>query len=158
MQMLLAAGYPLAWNALPNRNKWNERGFYEMNWSKGTLAECEGKAVKVMPFDLYRLTPDHEYRFITILRNIACIEASMEHTVQWRGAEMSDAHHASDWQARTLDFIKDYPRVIVEFSNLFNGKAQQQIGEFLGFDELQIAKMNDCVDPSMWHFKPGENR
>jgi hypothetical protein len=30
----------------------------------------------------------------------------------------------------------------------------QAIGKFMGFDALQIAKMNDCVEQTLWHFKP----
>jgi len=107
----------------------------------------------VMPFDLHRLTPFHEYRFITILRNVASVEASMARTVQWRGSEMSDAHEASDWQARALDFIRHHSHVTVEFDDLFNGEAQRRIGEFMGFDDLRVAKMNDCVDPALRHFR-----
>jgi hypothetical protein len=154
MQMLVAAGFPVAWNALPNRRPWNERGFYEFDWRKGTLAQCEDHAVKVMPFDLYRLTSDHVYRFITILRDVSSVEASMAHTVQWRGSEMTDAHKAHDWQQFTLGYVGNHEHVIVDFRDLFNGKAQDIIGSFMGFDALQIAKMNDCVDPSMRHFKP----
>jgi hypothetical protein len=154
MQMLVAAGFPVAWNCLPNRNTWNERGFYEVDWKTWTLDQCEGKAVKLMPFDLDRLTPDHTYRFIVLLRNAACIEQSMANTVQWRGAEMSDAHKAAYWQQYVLDYVRLKSRVVVGFDELFTGAAQTRIAEFMGFDALQVAKMNDCVDHSMWHFKP----
>jgi hypothetical protein len=154
MQMLQAAGMPLFWNVLPNRSEFNPFGHYEIDWTKGTLADCEGKAVKVMPFDLYRLTPEHNYRFITILRNVDCIDASQAHAVQWRGSEMSDAHQTEYWHKFTLDYIKDHQNIVVTFGELFNGEAQRAIGQFLGFDALQIAKMNDCVDPTLWHFKP----
>lgn len=153
MQMLLNAGVPVAWNALPNRQPWNERGFYEFDWMKGTLAECEGHAVKVMPFDLHRLTPDHDYQFITILRNVACIDASQAHTVQWRHAEMSDAHRTEHWYNEIFSVIKNHRHLIVGFGELFSGTAQGKVGAFLDMTPLQIAKMCDCVDHSMWHFK-----
>jgi hypothetical protein len=157
MQMLQAADVPLWWDALPNRTAWNPRGHFEINTRKNNdwtilLPLCEGRAIKVMPFDLYRLTPDHEYRFITILRNPTAVDASQQAAVEFRGAKMSDADKTKEWQRYTLDFIKDYPHVIVNFDDLFNGKAQQSIGEFMGFDDLQIAKMNDCVDPELRHF------
>lgn len=157
MQTLQAAGMPLAWDVLPNKSPFNPHGHYETDWVRGktTLAACEGKAVKVMPFDLHRLTPDHDYQFITILRNVACIDASQADTVRFKdGREMADAHQTEYWHKFTLDFIKGYPNVVVGFNELFNGEAQRAIGQFLGFDELQIKKMNDCVDPSLWHFKP----
>lgn len=158
MQMLQAAGVPLAWNVLPNKSEFNPHGHYEIDWVKGKmgLADCEGKAVKIMPFDLYRLTPaDHEYRFITILRDVASVDASQADTVRFKnGREMSDAHKTAEWHAYTLDYISKHRHVIVQFSDLFNGKAQEAIGEFMGFNALQIAKMNDCVDPTLWHFKP----
>jgi hypothetical protein len=154
MQMLVAAGIPVAWNALPNRQPWNERGFYEFDFTKGTLDECEGHAVKVMPFDLYRLTPDHDYQFITIFRNVACVEASMADTVKHRGSEMSDAHKAAHWQNVAFNHIKHHRHVTVGFNELFSGAGQGKIGAFLDMTPLQIAKMCDCVDHSMWHFKP----
>lgn len=162
MQMLQAAGMPLAWNVLPNKSPFNPHGHYEIYWGSGpnkqfdlTLADCEGKAVKVMPFDLNRLTPDHEYRFITILRDVSCIDASQADTVRFKnGRKMSDADQTEYWHKFTLDYIKNYQNVVVGFSELFNGEAQRAIGQLLGFNDLQIAKMNDCVDPSLWHFKP----
>ena len=154
MQMLVAAGYPIAWNCLPNRSQWNERGFYEFDWNRGDLIECEDKAVKVMPFDLYRLTSDHTYRFITILRDVASVEASMAHTVAWRGAEMTDAHKAHDWQQFTLGYVSNHEHIVVKFDDLFDGTGPNAICSFMGFDALQIAKMNDCVDVSMRHFRP----
>jgi hypothetical protein len=157
MQMLQAAGMTLAWDVLPNKSEFNPFGHYETDWVKGKtiLADCEGKAVKVMPFDLFRLTPDHEYRFITIIRNVACVDASQADTVRFKGGrKMSDADQTVYWQDYTLNYIKDHRNVVVGFGELFNGEAQQAIGQFLGFNALQIAKMNDCVDPSLWHFKP----
>ena len=155
MQMLQAAGMPLAWNVLPNRSPFNPFGHYEIDWRKNmTLADCEGKAVKVMPFDLYRLTPDHEYRFITILRDVASIDASQADTVRFKdGRKMSDADQTEYWHKFTLDYIKDHQNVVVGFGELFNGEAQRAIGQFLGFDAFQIEKMNDCVDPSLRHFR-----
>lgn len=159
MQMLQAAGMTLSWNVLPNKSPFNPHGHYETDWLKvplkTPLAHCEGKAVKVMPFDLFLLTPDHEYRFITILRDVASIDASQADTVRFKdGRKMSDADETEYWHKFTLDYIKNHQHVIVQFADLFNGKAQQQIGEFMGFDALQIAKMDDCVDPALWHFKP----
>jgi hypothetical protein len=156
MQMLQAAGMSLAWNVLPNKSPFNPYGHYEWDWKyEPSMDEFEGKAVKVMPFDLHRLRPGHEYRFITILRNVTCIDASQAATVQFKnGREMSDAHQTEYWHKFTLDYIKDHQNVVVSFYELFNGEAQKAIGEFLGFDELQITKMNDCVDPKLWHFKP----
>ena len=157
MQMLLAAGMPLAWDVLPNKSPFNPHGHYETDWVKGktSLDDCEGKAVKLMPFDLYRLTPDHDYRFIVILRDVASIDASQAHTVQFKdGREMADAHETEHWHKFTLDYVRDHQNVVVGYSELFNGEAQRAIAQFLGFDDLQAAKMNDCVDPALWHFKP----
>jgi len=157
MQMLQAGGLPLAWDVLPNKSPFNPHGHYEIDWVKGktTLADCEGKAIKVMPFDLNRLTPEHEYRFITITRDPACVDASQADTMRFKdGRKMSDADETVHWQRFALDYVSKHPHVIVKFDDLFNGAAQQRIGEFLGFNELQIAKMNDCVDPALWHFKP----
>jgi len=157
MQMLQAAGMTLAWDVLPNKSEFNPYGHYELDWARGktTLADCEGKAVKVMPFNLHLLTPDHEYQFITILRNVACIDASQEDTTRFKGGhKMSDAGETEYWHKFTLDYIKAHRNVVVGFNELFNGEAQRAIGQFLGFNALQIAKMNDCVDPTLWHFKP----
>lgn len=156
MQMLQAAGFPLFWNVLPNRSEFNPFGHYEIDWRTGTLEDCEGKAVKVMPFDLHRLTPDHKYQFITIVRNVACAEASEHAARVHRGSPMEDADKVEYWQHFTFDYIRFHKHVIVGFSELFSGVAQLKIAEMLGFNELQIAKMNDCVEPSLWHFKSGE--
>ena len=147
----------LAWDVLPNKSPFNPHGHYETDWVRGktTLADCEGKAVKVMPFDLHRLTPNHEYRFITILRDVPSIDASQADTMRFKdGRKMADADQTAYWHKFTLDFIKDHQNVVVTFGELFNGEAQRAIGQFLGFNDLQIAKTNDCVDPALWHFKP----
>jgi hypothetical protein len=154
MQMLQAAGFPLFWNCLPNRTVINPLGHFEFDWTL-PLALAEGKAVKVMPFDLERLTPEHEYRFITILRNPKCIDASQLDTQVRQGWKpMSDANETESWHAYTLDFVRVHQHVIVGFDELFSGVAQQRIAAMMGFDALQVAKMNDCVEPSLWHFKP----
>jgi hypothetical protein len=157
MQMLQAAGMTLAWDCLPNRSQINLMGFYEVCWSKGvtTLADCEGKAVKVMPFDLHRLTPDHDYQFITIVRNVTCIDRSQAETARIRdGRQMSDAGRTEYWHKFVFNFIKHYRHCTVGFDQLFTGEGQGRIGAMLDFTPLQIAKMCDCVDHSLWHFKP----
>lgn len=156
MQMLQAAGMTLAWDCLPNHSDINPHGFYEVNWAKGktTLDDCEGKVVKVMPFDLYRLTPDHEYQFITILRDVKSIDKSQADTERIRGRKMSDAYATVYWHTFTLDYIDKHKHVIVAFDELFSGIGQGAIGAFLNMTPLQIAKMCDCVDHALWHFKP----
>jgi hypothetical protein len=167
MQMLQAAGISLMWNRLPNRSEINPFGHYELNqyrwtpeYAREILPQCEGKAVKIQPRNLDMLTDDHDYQFITIYRDAVNVRDSQKvmHRVQKRETEHPnlDEHLAvirrNQKMLRAL--VREHRGVRVKFSQLFNGQAQQAIGKFMGFDALQIAKMNDCVEQTLWHFKP----
>jgi hypothetical protein len=161
MQMLLAAGMNVLWDRLPNRQPWNVRGFYEWADPSKLTLDHHGMAVKVMANRLENLpdlradfAPDSPYRFICLLRNPACVEESMAHCASMRGKEMSDAHNAAKWQQFALGYISNFPHIIVGFNELFDGTGPEKIGKFLNRDSLEVAKMKDCVDPEMWHFKP----
>lgn len=167
MQMLQAAGIPLCWNRLPNRTAINPHGHYELDryvwdaeYAAHILPQCENKAVKIFPRNLTMLTPDHDYRFITILREPTCVRDSqvvmLEKEYRSHEKPEPDSHLAAITRQHTrlTEFLLDYPHCTVWFNQLFNGEAQDAIGSFLGFDDLRIAKMRDCVEPSLWHFRP----
>lgn len=162
MQMLQAAGVRLYWDLLPNRTPINPFGHYEVMVKEYTeefmaelLPKCEGKAVKIMPSGLDWLTSNHHYQFITILRNLGDISDSQKAMEKqgYNPTHDSKPEFVTRTQRRIINHIRPHAHCICLFSDLFNGVAQNHIGNFMSFDRLQIAKMNDCVDQSLWHHK-----
>ena len=82
MQMLAAGGLPILTDGVRAADVNNPRGYYE--WEKikqlhqepASIAEAEGKAVKVISALLFSLPADREYRVLFLLRPVEEIAAS----------------------------------------------------------------------------------
>lgn len=166
MQMLQAAGVPLFWNRLPNRTTINPFGHYEIQKAKrhessyiqNVLEQVEGKAIKLFASKLKHVR-QHTCRFIEMRRDPECMRDSQK--VMWREEKrkakfddkISSVSKSQDWLAK---WLQGENHITVHFYELFNGKGPARIAEFLSLtDPLAVAKMMECVEPSLWHFKPG---
>ena len=168
MQMLQAAGVPLMWNRLPNRTEINPFGHYELDrhvwddeYARDILPQCEGKAVKIFRSNLAFLTPDHDYQFITIHRDPVCVRDSQivmlksEHRqreIRDDAAHLTSVEGTQEWLDRFLAFKR---HLRIDFSHLQQGWACDFIAEFMGLGRngIAAAKMRDCIDTKLWHFK-----
>lgn len=167
MQMLQAAGIPLMWNREPNCTVINPRGHYELDryrwdadYAKLILPQCEGKAVKIFPANLEWLTRDHVYQFIHLTRDAVNIRDSQVVMLQKenRMKEIYDPvlhlKRIRERQQEMLDWLYTRRHVIIEYENLFTGRAQLQLADFLGLGAREVFAMNACVDPALHHFHP----
>ena len=82
MQMLAAGGLPILTDGLRAADRSNPRGYYEWERIKrlpqepASLAEAEGKAVKVISSLLFALPFDHDYRILFMMRPLEEVVAS----------------------------------------------------------------------------------
>lgn len=171
MQMLQASGVPLFWNRLPNKTSINPFGHYELqgrkaDWTPEYVSsvcnQAEGKAIKVFWSKLELLNKAHNYQFIELQRDPECMFDSQ--TVMLK--EENRMHEKAD-PKRTVDGIKSSQgalhgwlqgkrHITLHFYQLFNGEGPAAIAEFLNLDSISVAKMMECAEPSLWHFKPKE--
>lgn len=172
MQMLVAAGYPVYWNRTPNESPANPRGYYELldntfkvNQAEAVWEQCEGKFVKIFPDRFQYLRPEKfQYRFIYLdrdpraqsLSNVAMCKiehatwgSHSEENLTWSEDCVKNAEEHREW---ALWVIEEYAHVVLQFENLYTGRAQMALGKFLGSTLLQMDTMYHCVDPSLKHF------
>lgn len=165
MQMLQAAGYPIFWDREPNVTTINPRGHYELSdhysFTPDDLNTFEGKWVKIFPSRWSALTEDHDYKLIYLDRDVESIASSQ--TVMYheeaRGEEIVGLTHAdmvrdaTHWRKWALDLLHFFPdHIVLQFSDLFTGAAQEQLGAYLGSTPNQIEKMKACVEQDLRHF------
>lgn len=165
MQMLQRAGYPLFWDRMPNCTPINPRGHYELSnqwgFTPADLNKFEEHVVKIFPTRWENLTDDHAYRMIYLDRDVESIAQSQ--TVMFheeaRGDEIIGLTHedmvrdAIHWRQWALDYLPSFPdRTVLQFSDLFTGAAQEQLGVYLGSTPEQIEAMKSCVEPELRHF------
>lgn len=165
MQMLNAAGYPIYWDREPNCRPANPRGYYEFAGqhtfevdTTEKLRKLDGSFVKLFPENWPYLLPEFLYRFIYINRPIEAVRASqiemMRHEGWLHEAKPPEEHLEEVRTERdyALDFLKDYPHLLLQFDDLYNGIAQEQIGKWLDASREQIESMKQCVEPELRHF------
>lgn len=169
MQMLKAAGFPIFWNREPNVGPGNPRGYYEVNyrdWRENPdipaqLNLMEDHATKVFPRNWDYFTPDHEYQIIYLDRDPLNIRDSQRRMLEVERRSTINKGNAEEhlraiiaYRSRALKLIREYRHVICQYEDLFKGRAQKDIGRFLGLNKLQVSYMMTCVDPELQHFKP----
>lgn len=167
MQMLQAGGLPLMWNRLPNRTEINPFGHYELDryrwdadYARDILPQCEGKAVKIFRKNLEYLTDDHDYQFISIFRDPVNVRDSqivmLEKEYRTREIEDRDGHLKSIIELHQWmhEWLTDKRHLKIHFHQLQSGTACEDIAEFVGLSKGAVAKMRDCIDTRLWHFKP----
>ena len=173
MQMMLAAGFELYWDRMPNVTDINPRGHYEFKdqhpidhfreVAEKVMPKMEGKVVKIFPSIWAYLPPNHDYRFIYLDRDLVNIRDSQRRMLIHDNGEDGDPlladpeHHLSElttWREGALDWLADKNFIKLWFGDLFTGAAQEQLGAWLGCTREQIDLMKDCVDPKLRHFRP----
>ena len=91
MQMLAAGGMPILSDGERRADVDNPRGYLEWERIKqlpkdpASIAEAEGKAVKVISQLLLSLPPQHEYRVVFMQRPLAEVMASQDEMLRRRG-------------------------------------------------------------------------
>lgn len=172
MQMLNAVGYPIYWDRKPNVGPANPHGYFEVkrrDWRVYTnietlLNKMEGKATKVFPRNWDYFTDKHEYQFIYLDRDPVNIRDSQRRMLELesRKNEKGDPEEhlraIVAYRGRALRLLCDYQHIVVPYESLFTGWAQASIALFLGLKHGSVARMLDCVDPTLHHFKPGAQK
>ena len=91
MQMLKAGGIDVVTDKVRKADEDNPRGYFELEHVKklkednAWLAECRGKAVKVISLLLFDLPPAYNYRLIFMQRNMEEVLASQRVMLERRG-------------------------------------------------------------------------
>jgi len=167
MQMLAAGGMPILADNLRPADGNNPRGYFEWEPAKRLLqepdsvAQAEGKAVKVISSLLFALQPRYTYRVIFMRRPLAEVvrsQAAMIEKLGTKGAALGEeamiaalnAHlkQVEAWLS-TQKFITTCP---VEYHKLLEAPAAEarRVAEFLGLP-LDVESMARQVDPSLCH-------
>jgi hypothetical protein len=170
MQMLNAASVPVYWDREPNYGPANPRGYFEVtgrDWREYPdmevlLGKMEGKVTKVFPRNWDYFTDNHQYQIIYLDRNPVNIRDSqrrmleLEERKNEKGDPEEHLRGIIAYRGRALKILKEYRHVIVQYEDLYNGRAQWSIGKFLNLNTDQLRSMLDCVDVSLHHFTPEE--
>lgn len=96
MQMLAAAGVPIQDDGLRSADASNPRGYHEWERIKqlpknpALIAECEGKAVKVISTLVTSLPQNFEYRIVFLERRLEDVQASQTMMMERLGRRGSD--------------------------------------------------------------------
>ncbi|MBU2552592.1 MAG: sulfotransferase domain-containing protein [Proteobacteria bacterium] len=162
MQMLEAGGLPVVTDGLRRPDEDNPRGYYEMERVKnlkddqGWLAECRGRAIKVVSPLLTDLPAGLRYRLIFVHRDLDEIEASQRAMLERRGHSESDRDRREMVAlfGRHLDHIRrwltgrpDIRVLEVTHREVIDDPiaGARLIGRFLGgsLDEREMARVVD---------------
>lgn len=165
MQMLSAGGMPILSDGERRADVDNPRGYLEWERIKqlpkdpGSIAEAEGKAVKVISFLLPSLPEGHEYRVIFMQRPMQEVLASQEVMMRHRGTAKPGA---GDSIAAPFEKIlrlaniwldgKAYVKTLrVPYHEVLRDSEAiaKQLIQFLGI-ELNVQAMSGQVDATLY--------
>lgn len=167
MQMLRAAGVPVFWNREPNHTVINPLGHYEVDWTRwGThkglwLRQAEGHAIKLFWSKVYRGLPiTHDYQFIELKRDPQNMFDSQ--TVMLREEnrmqDKAEPHRTVVGLSNAMDDVSRWlvgkRHLSLWFNQLQSGRACESIAKFLKLPHANVERMEACIEPSLWHFKP----
>ena len=168
MQMLAAAGVPIQQDGVRVADESNERGYFEWERIKqlprdpGLIAECEGKAVKVISSLLMGLPDGFAYQVVFLQRDLADVAASQGKMIArmgTRGGQLSseqmvralESHRAQVYA--WLKARREMAVQIVEYERLMRDPLGEavRVSEFLGLHRGAVDVMADAVDAGLWH-------
>jgi hypothetical protein len=166
MQMLAAGGMPILTDGERKADTDNPRGYLEWERIKqlpkepASIAEAEGKAVKVISLLLLSLPEGHEYRVLFMQRPLAEVLASQEVMLHHRGtakagADASVVAAAFEKNLRAVNAWLDskaYVKTLrVSYHDVLRDAedAGQKVTEFLGIS-LNVEAMARQVDAGLY--------
>jgi len=169
MQMLAAGGMPILFDNLRSADTNNPRGYFEWEPAKrlleqpASIAQAEGKAVKVISSLLFALPPQYSYRIIFMRRPLAEVvrsQAAMIQKLGTKGAGLEDeamirvlAAHLKQVEM-WLSGRKSVSFCFVEYHGVLADPAAEsrRIAEFLD-TPLDIDSMARQVDSSLYYVR-----
>lgn len=165
MQMLAAGGLPVLTDALRAPDANNPRGYHE--WEKikqlsqepGSIAEAEGRAVKVISSLLFALPPGHDYRVLFMTRpleEVAASQAAMIANLGTRGAALPASAMIAALQAHRNQVLawlrarQDIPVMQLDYHALL-AEPTVHATDIARFFELplDVEAMAGQVDPTL---------
>jgi hypothetical protein len=166
MQMLAAGGMPILSDSERSADVDNPRGYLEWERIKqlpkdpASIAEAEGKAVKVISKLLLSLPAEHEYRVIFMQRPLPEVLASQDEMLRRRGnfdpaADNSVVARAfQDHLAAVYAWLNGKPHVKVnrvQYHAVLNAPREtaESVAEFLEVP-LDVEAMTKQVDGSLY--------
>ena len=166
MKMLEATGVPVLIDEIREADEDNLKGYYEdervktLHKDNSWIREAEGKAVKVISYQLLHLPEDHQYRILFMQRKIEEVLASQRKMMQRRGEpedDIPDAVMASIFQKHlneTEAWLRNQSNIKTLYVNYNETLEDPQttsdhVATFLGRD-LDIEKMTNVVDPKLY--------
>ncbi len=167
MRMLEAAEIQVLTDNQRTADLDNLKGYYEdervkiLHEDNSWISESEGKAVKVISYNLQFLPPEHDYMIIFMERKIEEVLASQKKMMKRRGepqADVSDKVMAKIFK-KHLKEIHDWMRNESNIETLrvdYNETLQdpmttsESVADFLDSD-LDLEKMMNVVDPHLYH-------
>ena len=166
MKMLEATNIPVLVDEIREADEDNLKGYYEderakvLHLNNSWISEAEGKAVKIISYQLPHLPKKHKYRIIFMERKIEEILASQNKMMQRRGESTDDipdnmmARIFKKHLIETSQWLIKQPNIDTIYINynqtLENPESSaEKIAEFLQKD-LDIEKMMQVVDPNLY--------
>jgi broad-specificity NMP kinase len=166
MKMLEATGIHILTDEVREADEDNLKGYYEDERAKtlhkdnSWIGEAEGKAVKVISYQLPHLPKDHQYNVIFMHRRIDEVLASQRKMMQRRGEaedDVPDTVMAEIFQKHldeTDEWLKAQNNIrtlCVSYNETMEDPqtASEQVAAFLDRD-LDIEKMTHVVDPKLY--------
>ncbi len=169
MQMLAAAGVPIQQDGARQADTNNERGYFEWERIKQLtrepllIAECQGKAVKVVSSLLMSLPEGFDYRLVFLERRLEDVHASQARMIQrlgTRGGQLTPeqmiaaltAHRNQvyAWMEKSKVAVEkmDFDRLIDE-----PNACVARVGQFLGLGEELQSMMIRVAEPKLRHHR-----
>jgi len=159
MQILMAGGMDVVTDGVRRADEDNPRGYFELEQVKklkestAWLAECRGKAVKVISMLLFDLPSNHYYKIIFMQRAIEEVLASQRVMLERRGmtedgtsdeemVKKFDKHltQVEDWiaQQRNIEVLYVPYNEVIKKPLLYSEKVNRFLGQ--GFNTKTMAE------------------
>jgi len=168
MQMLLAGGMELFHDTERKPDASNPRGYFEHRLVRELptdtqwLAQCRGKAVKIISHLLVYLPDTYRYQILFMQRDLNEIIRSQNRMLQRLGKPIADDENEirSKYEqhlAEIIPWLQKQPHMrllTVSYRDaLFEPeRTSRRIADFLGFD-LNTTQMAQSVDPRLYREK-----
>ena len=166
MKMLEATKIPVLTDEIREADEDNLKGYYEDERAKtlhkdnSWIGEAEGKAVKVISYQLPHLPPDHQYSILFMERKIEEVLASQRKMMERRGEPQDDVPDSvmSEVFKKHLDEIYEWlgkqPNIqtlYISYNDTLDDPetTAEKVEKFLK-KSLDIEKMMQIVDPKLY--------